>query len=233
MTTALDIIKRSLRLATVLGSGETLSAEDSQDGLTALNSMVESISNGRLLIHTLTLDSFALTSGDGEYSIGATGDIASTRPINVDESSYILKGTISYPLRLIDASDYNAIGDKAADGDIPEYLWYRASYPNATLTFYPVPGAGCTLKLWSWKALSTFADLTTTVSLPPGYEEMLAFNLAANIGPEYGVDVPMWVIKQASVTKKRIKRTNTVVPTSSLPIDVLGPYRTGHIESDT
>lgn len=233
MTTALDMIKRSLRLIGAIGIGETPEAEEAEDGLTTLNALVDSISNNRLLINAMTLDSFALTSGDAIYTVGATGDIATTRPMRVDESSYIEKGGLTYTMTEIDASQYNAIGDKNAQGDTPEFFWYRGDYPNGTLTFYPVPGSGCTLKLWSWKALATFPTLTTAVSLPPGYEDMLVFNLAVNLAPEYQTEVPREVSRQAMLTKKRVKRTNTIAPTMSLPTAVLPLYYPARIESDS
>lgn len=233
MTTALDMIKRSMRLIGAIGIGETPDDQESQDGLTALNALVDSISNNQMLINAMTLNSFALTSGDAIYTVGATGDIATTRPMRVDDSSYIEKGGLTYQMKQIDGDQYNAIGDKSAQGDTPEFFWYRGDYPNGTLTFYPVPGSGCTLKLWSWKALATFPTLTTAVSLPPGYEDLLVFNLAVSIAPEYHMDVPREVSRQAMLTKKRVKRTNTVVPTMSLPTAVLPRYYPTQIESNT
>jgi hypothetical protein len=233
MTTALDMLKRSMRLIGVIGIGETPEAEEAEDGLAALNGLVNSISNNRLLINALALDSFALTSGDAIYTVGPAGDIATTRPMRVDDSSYIEKGGLTYNLKQIDGDEYNGIGDKGAQGDTPEYFWYRGDYPAGTLTFYPVPGTGCTLKLWSWKALATFPTLTTQASLPPGYEDMLVFNLAVVLAPEYQTEVPREVSRQAMLTKKRVKRTNTVAPTMSLPAAVTSMRYPARIESDT
>lgn len=232
VTTALDIIKRAMRLIGVLSKGDTPDDQEAIDGLTALNALMSSLSNNTLLISALTEDSHPLVSGTATYSIGPSGSIETVRPMKVDDSSYILQGGLSYPLTDI-GKDYNSIPDKSASGDIPEFYWYEATYPNAQITFYPIPGAGCTLKLWSWKQLQNFPTLTTQVSLPPGWEDCLAFNLAVKIAPEYQTGVSPDVSKEAILSKKRIKRTNTVVPRLALPAAVVGKLYKSHIESDT
>ena len=50
MTTAGDQINRALRLLGVLAEGETPSAAVSQDGLTALNQMIDSWNTERLSV---------------------------------------------------------------------------------------------------------------------------------------------------------------------------------------
>lgn len=233
LITAQTIIKRALRLIGVYAVGESLSAEDAQDGLASLNSLVGSLSNSRLLINAMTLDTLALTAGRAEYTVGTSGDIETTRPVRIDPSSYVTKAGISYPLKFVDATDYNSLPEKAAQGDAPEYVWVNGSYPDTTLTFYPVPGSGFTLNLWSWKEFERFSSITDPVSLPQGYEEMLAFNLAQSIAPEYETEASAEVKRQAMLTMKRIKRTNTAVPCVALPNAVLPRYFPSHIESDT
>lgn len=232
MSTAIAIIRRSMRLLGVIGSGENVSAEEAQDGLEALNALMGSLSNNTLLISALTEDSHALTSGVDEYTIGPTGDIATVRPIKIDDSTYIDFGGLSYPLRNI-GEDYNGIPDKSASGDIPEYYWYRATYPDASIIFYPIPGNGCTLHLWSWKQLQSFPTLTTQAVLPPGWEDLLAFNLAMRLAPEFEVEPTSEVRRQAQLTKKRIKRTNVVAPTLALPNAVLPRPIRANVFTDT
>lgn len=230
--TVTELMSRAARIIGALGAGEVLSNEDSASGFAALNGLIDSVSNSKLLIHKLTLDTITLTAGDGVYTIGASGDTASRRPVAIDSSSYIEKSGISYQLTIIDAQEYNSISDKTSTSDIPRYIWMNADYPNATLTLFPVPSATCTLKLWSWKQFANFTSVTDTVSLPPGYVDMLVYNLACNWAPEFQLDPPRWVVQQASITMKRIKRTNTVVPTLSLPSIVLPHPLQSHIESD-
>ena len=65
-----------------------------------------------------------------------------------------------------------------------------------------------TLVLDSWKPLSTLAALTTSLSLPPGYERALRYALALELAPEYGRQVSEIVMAAAVESKAAIKRMN-------------------------
>lgn len=230
MATAITIIKRAMRLAGVLPEGETPSAQQSADGLEALNAMLGGWANERLMIHVLSLDQFALTSGQAAYTIGPGGDIDTVRPTLINPSSYVQLGTVSYPLELLTSQTYNAISVKALQATIPLGLWYLQTYPLGQLTFYGIPGPGLTLYLWSSKPFTSFASPTQSVDLPPGYEEALAYNLAVEIAPEYLVEVTPTVKQKATMSKKLLKRTNLEVPMLE-PVGDLLPRRQFNIYS--
>lgn len=231
--TVSDLIKRAYRLIGVYSIGETPSDDEMTDGINALNSLLDSLGTSKLLIYALTLDTISITAGTSSKTIGSTGDVASTRPAWIDPSTYLLVSGVSYPLTILDDQEYNGIGQKTSTSTIPNYLWYKADYPNGTLTFWPVFSAAATLKLWSWKALTGYSSLTDTLSVPPGYEEMLTFNLACNLAPEHDSEPSVFVQRKAANTMRAVKRANSKAPSMSLPAVVLpGPFRS-HIESDT
>lgn len=223
--TALAIINRALRLIGVYGAGDTLSAEEARDCLQALNSLVDEWVNEKLMLSAPTLDTFSLLPGVGVYTIGPGGDIAGDCPSAIDDASYIQYGGISYPLSLLTLAEYNAIGLKSLAGMVPEVLWYDSTYPNGTLTLYPAPAAAMTLCLWSWKPLATFSALSTTILLPKGYESALTYNLAEVLAPEYSVPVPPTVLKMATLSKRKLKRTNHIQPMLSSDVGGTGTGR--------
>lgn len=224
MATALDIIKRSLRMLQVYSIGEQPSAEESQDCLTALNELMGTLSNGAM-IYVKTLDTINLVASDPSITVGPTGDTVTLRPVRVLDESYITLSGVSYPLKLLTLQEYNDIGVKATAG-IPVGIWVQPDMPNITITFWPVPSQAMTLNLWSDKLLSSFPTLTTTVTLPPGYEEGLAYILAVTIAPEYEVTPSNEVKAGASRSRRILKRTNFQVP--KLRLDVPGMWRGGY-----
>jgi hypothetical protein len=68
--------------------------------------------------------------------------------------------------------------------------------------------SGLQVALYPWQPLAQFADLTTTVSFPPGYAEALRFNLAVRLAPEYGRPTPPEVAAIARTSKAKIKIPN-------------------------
>lgn len=230
MATAITIIKRAMRLIGVLSDGDTPSASESADSLEALNSMLGMWANERLMINAASLDSVTLTPGKAAYTIGPGGEIDTVRPTDVDPMSYVLWGNVSYPLVVLTAQEYNAICLKKLDGTIPQAIWYLPTFPLGQLTLYGVPSEAMTLKLWSWKPLSSFASLTDEVILPPGYDEALAFNLAVSIAPEFMVEASPTVKQRAVMSKKLLKRTNLEVPVLE-PVNSTLPRRQFNIYS--
>jgi hypothetical protein len=78
VTTALDIIKGSLRSIGALGTGEVPDADTAQDAFTMLNDMLDMWSNERMLVFCIQEVMHELVSGTYIYTIGAGGDIGSS-----------------------------------------------------------------------------------------------------------------------------------------------------------
>jgi hypothetical protein len=218
--TALDVIKRSMRMLGVYPMGEEPSADEARDCLTALNALMGTLSNTGL-VYAKTLDTIALSAGDSSLTIGPSGDTVSDRPVQVLPQSYILLDDVSYPVEILTLQRYNALGVKDTQG-IPCGIWPQMGMENVTLTLWPVPDQAMTLKLWSVKEIATFTALNTQVLMPPGYEDALAYLLAEAIAPEYERPLPREVERGVGRSRRLLKRTNLEVPQLSMPAEVLG-----------
>lgn len=220
MTTAVDLIQRAMRLDGVYAIGEALSADEAQTGLQALNAMVDSYSNSGLMIFSKSLDQIPLTDGQATYNIGPTGsDFVTTRPVEVLQSSTITYQGVDYPLAVWTLQDYNTITIKNIGGT-PGVIYHDMTYPDMNVSLWPVPVAGMTLNLQSNKQITTFPTLITPVSLPPGWDQMLAYLLAEVIAPEFEVDPPAAVRKEAARIRRNIKRTNAQIPLMQMPYGI-------------
>ncbi len=218
MTTALDIIKRSMRLLGVYSIGEEPSADEARDSLAALNALLGTYANG-LMVYAKSLDSIPLTSGTATYTVGPSGDEVTDRPAQVLDASYVSYEGVDYPLSIWTLDDYTAINVKTIGG-IPGGLYAQMDMPDITLSLWPVPSDTMALKLWSNKQIASFPTLTTEVSLPPGYEQALAFLLAETLAPEFQTQVPMQVAREASRVRRNLKRTNAQVPRLVMPYGI-------------
>ena len=202
MTTALRIITSALRKAGVLTMGETPAADDAIDCLEMLNDMIASWSNDSLIVYARTLESFPVVSGTTSYTIGSGGTFDTARPIRII-SAYVRSATIDYPLQVINDENYADVGIKSIGG-IPQFLNYTNEYPLATINLFPAPTTGYSLFLLTEKQLSEFT-LNQTVALPPGWKRALIYNLAMELGPEYGQPTSQGVFNTANESKALLR----------------------------
>lgn len=210
MATARDLIKNSLRLIGALSTGETPSADEAADGLTALNNLVDSWSNEKLIIHQFVREEFTLTPGTQSYTLGATGALVTSRPIKIESASLEIQGSDPYevPMEIIDYDEWSRISDKSIQSSIPSKLYVEGSFPNSTIYLWPVPAAANKVVLYSRKPIASFATVDDSILLPPGYQRALIYNLAIEIAPEYGKEPMSSVVMIAREAKENIKRTN-------------------------
>lgn len=205
--TGRDLVSASARLLGVLATGETLSAQEATDGLATLNRMLDSWSEEKLLVYARVREVFALTPGQSSRTLGTGGNFNTARPQAIAQARLLVNG-LEYPVDILSEAEWAAIADKSVQTEIPTAIYPEGTYPLETVNIYPVPSAANSLVLYSWKPLSTVATLDTAISLPPGYERALVFNLAVDLAPEYGRPVPDRVDLVAARSLASIKRKN-------------------------
>lgn len=202
--TVTAIVTAALRLLKVKEAGEAPTASEGEDGRIALNDIIETWNLDPLMQPAKVQLTQALTSS-ATYTFGTGGD-NSTRPVAI-HSAFVRRNSVDYQVRILMNEEYQGIPYKTISSMYPFNLYYRASYPLGVVTMYPVPTAGSTLYLQCQAALSTYAAVSTSVDLPPGYIKALKYALAIAISPEYK-DPSQVVLMEAENTKTLIKRMN-------------------------
>lgn len=230
MATVQTLINRSLRLLGVIGSGDSPTSDETSDCLTAINALLDSWRNERLMAYSLQEVTLTLTSGDSSYSIGSGADIDTTRPVRI-EYAYIKSDGIDYPLKIVDAERFALISDKTTQTDIPELIYYNPTLSNGAVSLWPVPSEANTLYIGLVVPLTAFSDAGDTVTLPPGWEQAIAFNGAIMAGPEFGREVSATVLREAARSLAAIKRVNRPKMISYPEIGRLFGSRRSDIES--
>lgn len=191
--TAGTLIARTLKLLGVLGAGETADADDALDTLDTLNDMVSGWKLDRLWIHALARTEKALAAGTASYTIGSGGDINVERPVWIDSALIIQDPTADtpteLPLEVLTDQRWQGISAKSLSGQ-PTALFYDRAWTAGLGRVYPWPvpsAAGQTLALYlPAQPASSFADLTTDYTFPPGYQRALRYNLGREIAGEFG-----------------------------------------------
>lgn len=209
MATALSMIARSMRLAGVIGKGESPDADEAADGLSALNTMLDSWQIDRLFVYQVVQSSHTWTAGAASKTIGTSGDFNVTRPKRIESAFIVDSSSLWYPLFIIDDREqYDSIVLKTTQSILPQYLFMDTAYPLGVIYLYPVPSAQVTLKLNTWQTLQSFSSLSTDLALPPGYQRAIEYSLAEEFGPEFGANILPNVTKIAMESRAAIKSLN-------------------------
>ena len=223
MATAGDIIKGSLRLIGKLAEGEEPSADTAQDSLASMNQMIESWNTERLAVYATQTQVFNWPVGVASRTLGPTGDFVGQRPVQVDAATYFKDGEngLSFGLNLVNQDQYNGIALKSVTSSYPQVLWVNDTYPDVTLTVYPVPSKLLQWYIVSVEPLSQPAVLATELTFPPGYLRAFRYNLACELAPEFGVEPSGQVMRIAMTSKRNLKRINNPDDVMSIPYPLI------------
>ena len=223
MATARDQINGALRLLGVLASGETADADEEQDGLTALNQMIDSWNTERLSVFSTQDQVFTWPSGQTTRTLGPTGNFVGNRPILIDDATYFVDSTtgVSYGIKLINQQQYDGIAVKTVTSTYPQVMFVNMTHPDIEMTVYPRPTRALEFHIVSVEELSQPANLSTDLAFPPGYIRAFRYNLACELAPEWGVEPSPQVSRIATISKRNLKRINSPDDLMSLPYSLI------------
>jgi hypothetical protein len=211
-----DLAASSLRLIGVLASGETPTGAEVSDALTVCNQMLDSWAADRLMVFTLTIGEFTLTPGKQTYTMGTSGDFNVPRPPKLDDASIVSLTNpaqpLELPIKIYNDNEWQGIPLKSVSTTLPQGFYDDGGFPLRNLSFWPIPTVAVKTRIYSWTPLSTFPDLITDVTFPPGYIEALRYNLAVRLIAEMpGNFNPIMVqttLQLANESLARIKSIN-------------------------
>ena len=181
-----------MRLIGALANGEVPSASESQDAFFVLNSMMDSWNADRLTIFTITIGQFNLVPLQQVYTFGPGGNFNAPRPARIDHASIVSLTNPGQPLELdiniYTDEDWAMIPVKVIQTTLPQGFYDDGAYPLRNLSFWPIPTVNVQTRIYSWTALTSFPDLVTDITFPPGYQEALRYNLAMRLIAEFPGD---------------------------------------------
>ena len=216
MPTAQQLIKTSAVKLGAIESGESLTAQEANDGLEVMNSMLDSLSIDRKYVYHIVQNSHTWPSSTTSRTIGSSGDFNTTRPERIEDGTFF-RDSSNNDYQVIVTDDrkvYDQITVKGSTSTYPQILFYDKVYPLGILYVYPVPSSSLTLKLNSWQVLQNFASLTTDLALPKGYQWMIEHNLAVALESVFQLQAPQSVVREAERSLARIGRVNSIIPFS-------------------
>lgn len=215
--TAQTILTRAGKALGYVGRTETMSAQDSNDGIVIFNAMLDSFSNEKLLSFVVLEQSFPLQVNKSSYTIGPSGgpDIVAARPLDITQAYVRDSGNNNFNLNILPRDKWNQIGNRGSTitSQIPTDMFYDPQYPLGVINIFPTPLIAYTVFFDTTQDQSAFATLTTAFAMPEGYERAYVTNLAVELvanGFPMLLNPTQWAALQeaAKESKANIKRTN-------------------------
>ena len=204
---AYDLIEGSMRLLGAIATGETMTADEANDGLNSLNDVLETWSLENLTVWGVDNQTFVSVAGQSLYTIGPTGDFVTTRPVRISRMFCTLNG-VDFPVELIGEDEYDAISLKTQGQDYPEKAVYINSSPLGILKVWPVFTQSLPVTLAIDQVLTQIPTLSTAIGFPPGYYIALKHALAIMLSPDYGITPSSVIVQVEQMAKANIKRAN-------------------------
>jgi hypothetical protein len=209
MATAQTIVEAALRNIGAIAIEEPISGAEAADALNLLNNMIATWNTENLMIYSVTPEVFPVVANQASYTMGPGGNFNTTRPVLIENAYMRDSAGNDYQMSIVNYDVYSAIISKYTSSALPTVMYDNGDFPLKTITFWPIASdASYSFVLWSWKAITNLPLLTTAISLPPGYQSALEFNLAVWLCPRYGKTCPPELAALASSTKAQIKKIN-------------------------
>jgi hypothetical protein len=222
MATATQIISQALGLLAIKDPSETISGPELSGALDRLNVMLDALRLDSLTAYSLARVTANVSAATA--TIGPAGTfVLDPRPVRLELGCFFTSANVSYPIDIIDADTYDRIPVKTNGALGPSVVYFDKAWPAGTLYFYPVPSAAISVTLLVQTQIASFADLTTNVSLPSGYQQFLAYELALELAPDYEVTISPQLMMRAQGAKRAVMRVNSRAPVLRLPNAVAGP----------
>ena len=197
-----EIIQQAFEDIAVVQVGETISTALQTSGFIRLNQMLASLSAEGATVFTQVLQAFSLSSATTNYTVGVLGTLATPKRAQKITSWKATSGSDVSGGAVLDLASFDAAAQdlyqkfKAAvipfyvpaatiftSASCPLILAADSAYPLINLRVYPATAA--ILELGYWTPIDQFTSVSQTVDMPPGFVDLLHWNLAVSLYPQY------------------------------------------------
>lgn len=212
-TTALQLIRDGLGLTNSVGVDQTLTADETADGLRVLNDLMEDWSTQSLAVWGQANQTFNTIANQAVYTIGTSGAdwTATARPVGISDPAYSVINSVTFPCISIGQDEYNRIAVKGQTQQFPDFYLFVNDFPLGRITLWPVPSAVTPITFSIDRVLAQVAAAGTTLSFPPGYAKAFKYALGVELAPIFGKSIRNYpdVLDIARSTFAHIKRVNS------------------------
>jgi len=196
MSLVSDIINEAFLDLGVITVNETISSAMQADAFMRLNQLLDSLNAEGLLVPQQVTQTFAtgvggLQAGVTAYTLGSGGTLPTTgslRAMKVTAWRAFYGGVLHSGGRVLSLAEFGEqakqeLGQVTA---IPLIVGADTSYPLINVRVFPPPSSTPgSLELAYYTPIAQFALVSSSITLPQGFEDMLHWNLARRLYAQY------------------------------------------------
>lgn len=204
----------------VFQAGETIPAGDSQFALRLLNKFISGLSIQPLSCPMTTREVFDVVALQSTYTVGPAGDFDTVRPTAVTGAGLLMPsqasatGQVEIPVAILSDDAYESISVKDLQSEMFTGMYYTPTYAGGlgSIFLWPTPTVSTNqFVLYRADPIAGFANLTTLYDFPPGYAELLQYQLEKRLAKPYGQPWGQVDEDKASQALFLVKRNNFVL----------------------
>lgn len=170
---------------------------------------------------SITLSDAATVAGP--QTITVTPDFIGPRPEQIVRLNLYMTSTspsqpTRIPIALVSAEQWAAIPVLQITAiNVTTTCYYDPQFPQGVLNLWP-PLNGNSLEIFTWGFLTPPIALTSTILLPPGYADVIVWDLARRMWPMLTKNVLVnkvshqWLCGQAAIARKTVRDVNAPHP---------------------
>lgn len=216
-----DIITEAFLDLAAIDPGVAITTAEQTDAFLRLNQLIASWSTEQFTVFGATHTALTVTAGTGTYTVGTGGTlVTAARPVRITGAQSV-SGSFRQSVEVISWDEFaSRISDPiGATSVIPKVMAADQGFPSINIKLFPTPAASPgTLWLDYWVAITAFATVGDTVTLPPGYERALHLGLAVELYPQYSKKADFAALKgMADAAKNSLMQLNMQILGTQAP----------------
>ena len=213
MASVRSIITDALTEIGVLAGTETPSASDAQLALRRFQHQIDAWAADRLTLAVQRRTQITWPTSTSTQTIGPGGQIAITRPVWINNMTYVDPGTspaVEVVMGPMEDDSYALQSIKGLQSGLPQQYYYQTSLTTGlgSLFIWPQPTQQLTLYLYSPQAVGVPASLDDDLIGPPGYQDAFMYQLAMRLLTPFGRPTPEALPGLARDAFANMKRPN-------------------------
>ncbi len=230
------LMDRALRLANVIGEGQTPSNEQYSDLFAELQMMLAEWQTDRFLVYQ-DIEAVCQSTNLEWYTIGPGQQFNIARPMRI-EQAFARQNPggsptpVDYPLEMLfSREDYARIRLKSLSS-WPQTIYYDRGFPIGNIAVWPIPNTSFEIHLVLMQQLQQFVTEYDEISMPPIYQRAIQYNLGIVAAAMNAMQPEPAVVAIAKKSLSRIRASNAEIPRlvvgdSDGSTNIYDPYNAG------